>query len=208
MRISLSLRDSKPRLVEAWRLGLFAYSTLIAPWPAFAVILAVTAAIGAVIPPLLVHATSGLIDSLTANVSSQGEEPLLESLRPHLPWLLLLVGARLTSELMFMDSYQRYLATQLQERTLPRLEGALFTKAMALRLELFESPRYYDTLQLARDAIRGESLSEILPYIQRLLVMVVSLVTILVILAKVHWAIPIALGVAGVYVIRRGMQIE
>ena len=28
-------------------------------------------------------------------------------------WLLLLVGARLTSELMFMDGYQRYLAAQL-----------------------------------------------------------------------------------------------
>ena len=208
MRISQSLRDLKPRLAEAWRLGLFAYSTLIAPWPPFAVILAVTAVIGAVIPPLLVHATSGLIDSLAAHVSSQGEEPLLESLRPHLPWLLLLVGARLTSELMFMDSYQRYLATQLQERTLPRLEDALFRKAMALRLELFESPRYYDTLQLARDAIRGENLSQILPYIQRLLVMVVSLVTILVILAGVHWAIPIALSIAGVYVVRRGMQIE
>ena len=107
-----------------------------------------------------------------------------------------------------MDSYQRYLATHLQERTLPRLEGALFTKAVALRLELLESPRYYDTLRLACDAIRNESLSEILPYIQRLLVMGASLVTILVILAGVHWAIPIALSIAGVYVVRRGMQIE
>ena len=208
MRISLQQRFPKQRLAEAWRLGLFANSTLIAPWPPFAVVLVATAVIGAVIPPVLVHATSGLIDSLTAHVSNSGHESLLESLRHHLPWLLLLIGARLTSELIFMDSYQRYLATQLQDRTLPRLEGALFTKAMALRLELFESPRYYDTLRLARDAIRNESLSEILPYIQQLLVMIVSLVTILVILAGVHWAIPIALGVAGVYVIRRGMQIE
>ena len=208
MRTAPSLRDFKQRLVEAWRLGLFAYRTLIAPWPPFAIVLAVTAVIGAVIPPLLVHATSGLIDSLTAHVSSQGQESLLPSLRPHLPWLLLLVGTRLASELLFMDSYQRYLATQLQERTLPRLESALFTKAMSVRLELFESPRYYDTLQLACDAIRSDSLSEVLPHIQRLLVVWVSLVTILVILAGVHWAIPIALSIAGVYVVRRGMQIE
>ena len=208
MRTSLSPGDFKQRLVETWRLGLFAYGTLIAPWPPFAVILAVTAVIGAVIPPLLVHATSGLIDSLTAHVSSQGQESLLESLRPHLPWLLLLIGARLTSELLFMDSYQRYLAAQLQERTLPRLESALFTKAMAVRLELFESPRYYDTLRLACDAIRSDSLSEVLPHMQRILVMGVSLVTILVILAAVHWAIPIVLAIAGAYVVRRGMQIE
>ena len=63
----------------AWDLTKFGYSTFIAPWPPFAIFMAVTAIISAVVPSGLVFATSRLIDAV-AEQAAGGDlrsEPLV-----------------------------------------------------------------------------------------------------------------------------------
>ena len=144
---------ARGRLSEWWQFARFAWSTLIAPWPPFAVFLAIGGVIAAVTPLVLIYATTGLIDSMSADLLLQPEaveQSLIESLAPYLPWLFLLIGTRMVNWLVYMDSYQRYLTAQLMERVTERLDRMLFEKSLSLRLELFESPVYYDMLQRAR----------------------------------------------------------
>ena len=142
-------RSARGRLSEGWQLARFAWSTLIAPWPPFAVFLAIGGVIAAVAPLLLILATTKLIDGLSANLQLQpeAERSLIESLTPHVPWLLVLIGSRMVSWLVYMDSYQRYLAAQLTERVTERLDRELFRKSLSLRLEWFERTEYYDTVR-------------------------------------------------------------
>ena len=164
-------RLARGRLSEGWQFARFAWSTLIAPWPPFAVFLAIGGVVAAVTPLLLIRATTELIDALFANLRLQPEaveQSLIESLAPYAPWLLLLIGTRIVNWLIYMDSYQRYLTAQLMERVTERLDRMLFKKSLSLRLEWFESTDYYDTLQRAREAVADGSMAENLPHIQRL----------------------------------------
>ncbi len=107
-----------------------------------------------------------------------------------------------------MDSYQRYLTAQLRERVKERLDSLLFRKSLSLRLELFESPVYYDTLQRAREAVSDGAMAENLPHVQRLVTMTLGVVAMLYALSTAHWAIPLVLLAGSLYAIRRGMQVE
>ena len=203
-------RSARGRLSEGWQLARFAWSTLIAPWPPFAVFLAIGGFIAAVAPLLLILATTKLIDGLSANLQLQpeAERSLIESLTPHVPWLLVLIGSRMVSWLVYMDSYQRYLAAQLTERVTERLDRELFRKSLSLRLEWFERTEYYDTLQRAREAIADGSMAENLPHFQRIVTMSVGVSAMLYALSTAHWLIPLVLLVGGVYTIRRSVQVE
>ena len=202
---------SRGRLSEGWQFARFAWSTLIAPWPPFAVFLAISGVIAAVTPLVLIRATAGLIDALSANLRLQPEaveQSLIESLAPYVPWLLLLIGTRIVNWLVYMDSYQGYLTAQLMERVTERLDRMLFKKSLSLRLEWFESTEYYDTLQRAREAVADGSMAENLPHIQRLVTMTLGVSAMLYGLSTAHWLIPLVLLAGAVYTIRKGMQVE
>ena len=202
---------ARGRLSEWRQFARFAWSTLIAPWPPFAVFLAIGGVVAAVTPLVLIYATTGLIDSMSADLLLQPEaveQSLIESLTPYVPWLLLLIGSRIVNWLVYMDSYQQYLTAQLMERVTERLDRMLFEKSLSLRLELFESPEYYDTLQRAREAIADGSMAENLPHIQRLVTMTLGISAMLYALSTAHWLIPLVLLATSVYTIRRDMQVE
>ena len=203
--------SARRRLSEARQFARFAWSTLIAPWPPFAIFLAIGGVVAAMTPILLVQATTGLIDALSTDLQAQpvaADQGLVESLTPYLPWLLLLIGTRIVNWLVYMDSYQRYLTAQLRERVTERLDRMLFRKSVSLRLERFESTEYYDTLQRAREAVADGSMAENLPHIQRLVTMTLGVLAMLYALSTAHWVIPLVLLAGSVYTIRRDMQVE
>ena len=208
---TVTREPARGRLSEWWQFAGFTWSTLIAPWPPFAVFLAIGGVIAALTPLVLIRATTGLIDALSANLRLQPEpveQSLIQSLAPYVPWLLLLIGTRLVNWLVYMDSYQRYLTAQLMERVTERLDRMLFKKSLSLRLEWFESTEYYDTLQRAREAVADGSMAENLPHIQRLVTMTLGVLAMLYALSTAHWLIPLILSAGGVYTIRRHMQVE
>ncbi len=96
------------QLREAGELARFAYQTLIAPWPPFAVLLVVTGVIGGVTPLLLIRATAGLVDALAARqgMAAAPDASWTVVLRPYLPWLLLFIGARIVQWLITMASFR------------------------------------------------------------------------------------------------------
>src|SRR5437879_11140464 len=102
----------------------FAFHTLIAPWPPFAVLLVVTGVIGGLTPLVLIRATAGLVDALTARhgMPAAPGASWIALLRPYLPWLLLFIGMRIVNWLITMDSYQRYVTAQLNERVRERFD--------------------------------------------------------------------------------------
>ena len=63
--------STRRRLSEARQFARFAWSTLIAPWPPFAIFLAIGGVVAAMTPILLVRATTGLIDALSTDLQAQ-----------------------------------------------------------------------------------------------------------------------------------------
>ena len=135
-------------LRSAWALAVFAYRTFIAPWPPFTIFMAASALISIVTPTVIVRATSGLIDAISRTVGPGPDEvPAGELLGPVIPWLALLLAARAAEGLLQLDPLHRFLGQKLGLHSMARLEDILYEKAVSLRLEWFEYPRYYDGLQ-------------------------------------------------------------
>ncbi len=193
------------RARAGWQFALFAYRTLIAPWPVFALLLALIGAIGALAPLVEIKAMSGLVNALTARTlaaQTTGPRGLFEAFMPYLPWVALLVGIRLVSWTIYMESFQRYLAAQLHERVRARLEPRFFGHALALRLEAFEHPAYYDTLQRAARCMDEATVTTHLTHLQRLIPLALGSLAILFALGRVSCLIPLALFGGSLLLIR------
>ncbi len=196
-----------------WALAVFSYRTFIAPWPPFTIFMAVSALIAVVTPTVIVQATSGLIDAISRTVGpSPDEAPLGELLGPVIPWLALLLAMRAIEGLLQLDPLHRFLGQKLGLHSMARLEDLLYTKAMGLRLEWFESPRYYDGLQRVTEPngpMNEMGQSWQLLQVQNVLVTVFQAAGILLALAAVHWGVPVAmLTVSGVLLLSHGIQVK
>jgi ATP-binding cassette subfamily B protein len=198
----------RTRLREGWELARFAYATLIAPWPPFAVFLGVTGVIGGLAPLVLIRATAGLVDALSARPAMPADPGAswLLLLRPYLPWILLFAGMRIVIWLITMDSYQRFLTAQVNERVRERFDRLHLTKALSLRLECFESPAYYDALQRARRAMGEGEVAQQLYHVQRLVTMALACGGMLWALARAHWAISLGLLLGSLGLLRRHVR--
>ena len=200
-------------LRSSWALAVFAYRTFVAPWPPFTVFMMATALVAIATPTLIVRATSGLIDAITRAVGpSPDEAPLAELLGPVLPWLVLLLAARAAEGLLQLDPLHRFLGQKLGLRSMARLEDMLYEKAMGLRLEWFEYPRYYEGLQRVMEPsgpMNEMEQSWQLLQVQNVLVTVFHAAGILVALAAVHWSVPLAmLTVSAILFLSHAVQVN
>ena len=200
-------------LRSAWALAVFAYRTFIAPWPPFTIFMAASALISIVTPSVIVRATSGLIDAISRTVGPGPDEvPAGELLGPVIPWLALLLAARAAEGLLQLDPLHRFLGQKLGLHSMARLEDILYEKAVSLRLEWFEYPRYYDGLQRVTEPSgpmneMGQSWQ--LLQAQNVLVTVFQAAGILVALAAVHWSVPVAmLTVSAVLFLSHAVQVK
>jgi ATP-binding cassette subfamily B protein len=209
-QMPLSLQQ---RVRETWELGRFAFDTLVAPWPPFALLLIVTTLLGGLIPLLRIRLTTGLINALTAHPAMPSES-LFAVLRPYLPWLLPLILIMVLNWLIYMDTFQRYLSTVLTERVRERFDEQFLQQALALRLEQFESPATFDTLERAHRAMEFQSVmansgvSYRLTTLQRLLSTACGSLAILWALARVSPAIALGLLVGNLWLIRWNLRAE
>lgn len=196
--------DLATRLRAACALGRFAYETLIAPWPPFVPILIVTGTIGGLTPLVLIRATAGLIDALAAGSRAPAPENASWAavLAPYAPSLLLFVGMRIVNWLIYMDSFQRYVAARLNESVRERFDRLFLTRAMSLRLECFESPSYFDALQRARRAMGQGEVAMQLYHGQRLLTTSLGCAGVLWAVSRVQWAIAVPLLLGSLLLIR------
>jgi ATP-binding cassette subfamily B protein len=197
-------RAFRTRLRAACEFARFAYRTLIAPWPPFATLLIVTGLIGGLTPLVLLRATAGLVDALTARhglLPAPGASWAVV-LRPYLPWLLLFIGMRIVNWLIYMDSFQRYVSAQLNERVRERFDRLYLSKALSLPLECFESPAYYDALQRARRAMGEGEVAQQLYHVQRLVATSLGCAGVLWALARAHWGIALGLLLGSVGLLR------
>ena len=189
-------QPTAPRMGGGWQFALFAYRTIVAPWPFFVVLLALIGAVGALTPLVEIKAMSGLINALTSHAAaaqSTNARSLFGALAPYLLWVALLVGIRIVSWTIYMESFQRYLAARLNERVRLALEPRFFRHALALRLEVFEQPAFYDTLQRAARSMDEAAVATHLTHLQRLVSLALGSLAILWALGRVHWLIPLAL---------------
>ena len=129
-----------------------------------------------------------------------------------LPWLALLLAVRAVDGLIQMDAPFLFLAKKLGLHSMARLEDLLYGKAMSLRLEWFEYPRYYDGLQRVmedRGPMNEMGQSWQLLQAQNVLVTVFQAAGILVALAAVHWSVPAAmLTVSGLLLLSHGIRVK
>ncbi|MGA9773068.1 MAG: ABC transporter ATP-binding protein [Blastocatellia bacterium] len=201
----------RKRLSNNLALARFAGGLLISPWPPFWFFLVAIALAGAITPLIEIRAIAGLISALTSlsqDSTQQGDSSLTGSLRPFFFWVLLLVAARVANWTINMDSFQQYLATQLNERVRDRLDRRLFQKALSLRLELFESAPYYDLLRRAQRGLDETTVSYTLTQLQRLVSMVFGCLAILWAIGGAHPLIPLLLLSGSAIVIRQRIKGE
>jgi ATP-binding cassette subfamily B protein len=107
--------------------------------------------------------------------------------------VLLVVGIRIISWTIYMESFQRYLTAQLNERVRARFDPRFYAHALALRLEWFETQSFYDALQRARRQMDDETVAQHLTHLQRLSSMTMGALAILWALGGAHWLIPLVL---------------
>lgn len=200
-------------LRSMWAFAVFLYRTFIAPWPPFTIFVTASALVAVVTPTVIVRATSGLIDAITRAVgSSPSEASLIELLDPVIPRLALLLTVRAADSVIQMDAPFLFLARKLGLHSMAKLEGHLYGKAVSLRLEWFEYPRYYDGLQ--RDMDHRGPMDEMeqswnLLKMQNVLMIAFQTVGILVALAALHWSVPVAmLAVNAVLLLSHGIQVR
>ena len=200
-------------LRSVWALAVFSYRTFVAPWPPFTLFMAASALVAVVTPTLIVRATSGLIDAITGAAGlGPDEASAIDLLWPVLPWLSLLLAARVIEGLLQLDPLYRFLGQKLGLYSMARLEDLLYGKATSLRLEWLEYPRYYDGLQRAMEPSgpmneMGQSWQ--LLQAQNVLVTVFQAAGTLVALAAVHWSVPAAmLTVSGLLLLSHGIQVK
>ncbi len=194
---------------NTWDLAKFGYSTFIAPWPPFAIFMVVTVVVSAIIPSVLVFATSGLIDAVGERAigGNLEGEPLLGLVAPFLPWLVLLLFLRMLDKVTKLDPMHRFIGQQLGVRSMKRLEDKLYGKAVTTRLEWFEHPRYYDNLQRSVEAMDERWQSLALLQLQNLVTIAAASIGALVALAGVHWSVPLLMILAsGVLLLSHGIQ--
>ena len=192
-----------------WALAVFWYRIFIAPWPPFTVFMAVTAVVASVIPSMLVFATSGLIDAVTerARTGNFEGESFIGLIVQFLPWMVLMLFVRAVEELSKLDPMHRFMGKQLGLRSMRRLEGLLYGKAVATRLEWFEHPRYYDSLQRAVEVMDEQWQSWALLQMQSIVITAAASFGALVALAGVHWSVPLLMLLAsGVLLVSHGIQ--
>ena len=192
----------------------FAYRTLIAPWPPYAVFLIVIGAIGGAVPLLHIYATTHLIDMLMAE-RARADASSIDLLMPYAPYLGLLIGMMALHWILYYDTFQRYLAAHLNERVVQRFNKTFFWRVFALPLERFEYPEQHDTMTRAYRAIngihpRGQSqiAAQELYAVQRLISCTTGAITILYALSKVNIAIVLILLIGGLYMMRWSMRHE
>ena len=196
------------RFGKSLRLVKFTWSMLIAPWPPFAVFLAATAVLGALVPIVTVRVTTELIDSLGTRVieTGIGWDTLWADLYPLTPMLALFVGVRVLSDFIYGDSVQQYLAAQLTERVKIRFDEMFYRKASSLRLDRFDTTEYHNLQQRAMYSMSENKVAAVLPAVQQQVSAILGIITILWMLGTAHWAIPLVLGGGGIVLIRRQMK--
>lgn len=196
-------RPLSHRIRDGWELAKFAYQTFIAPWPPFTVFLLVSAAVNVATPIVIVYATAGLIDAVTASIGtgSVGSETFLGTGSGFLGWIALLLVARFLSDLGRSATLQRFVLRSVNLRSMDRLERMVYEKALSLRLEWFEYPTYYDSLQRAKAPLVPMEQLEGLTAFQTVLLTAASSLGVLVALGSVHFAIPVLLLAGSSFVI-------
>ena len=197
-------------LRSVWALAVFSYRTFIAPWPPFTIFMAASALIAVVTPTVIVRATSGLIDAISRTVGPSADEaPLGEMLGPVIPWLALLLAMRAVEGLLQLDPIHRLMGQKLGLRSMKKLEDLLYGKAVSLRLEWFEYPRYYDGLQRGVEVMEEQGQSRALLQFQNVVVIAFQALGVLVALSAIHWSVPLVMAaVSAILLLSHGIQVK
>ncbi len=205
--LAAPLRDRVGKYISLLRFG---WQTVIAPWPPFAVFLAITGFIGGITPPVMVATISSLIDAATVAVASEGpsDTSALDAVRTVYPWALALFGLRIISWIAYSDTVQNYLAVQLRERVMERFDRLMLSKAYSVPLDRFETVEFYDVMARAHRSMHAWNVTNQLPHMQRLVSTLLGGVGVLWVLGAVHLVIPFLLLVGSVVVIWRHMRSE
>ncbi|MBM3932730.1 MAG: ABC transporter ATP-binding protein [SAR202 cluster bacterium] len=199
---SLTVRG---RISASLELARFVWESLVIPWPWYSLFAAVAVVLGGIAPVVLVKATVGLIDALQASASRAGL-PLIEALRPFLPWLALFVGVKVLTSLLLSDTIQNYLTAQLSERVTARYEALMYSKAFGMSLDRFESPDFFESFNRAKWAMQERVISIDLPKHQAFLTTVVGGMGLMIVAASVHWSIPFLMLVGGAAMAQRSVR--
>ena len=132
-----------------------------------------------VLPVVTVYLTRNVVNALVAIVQSSGDPSVL---MPAVTTVGLMGLVMLTNGVL--GSVNGYIRAALSERVRDMMHGLIHTKALALDMQFFESPTYYDQLQRASiDAIDRpigllDSISKLLQNSITLVAMALSLIHI------------------------------
>jgi len=167
--------------------------------PLWTFLLLAAGALSGLMPVLQIVATRGLINSLAHTGHSHpfhaGFSDRLTPLSLLLPWIVALIGSLVIVNVV--DAVSPLLTAHLRERIGETVEGRIFVKALALDLDAFETPDYYDKLERAWNAC-GARMVRGLTTMRDLLTGLVGGLGILGVLAHVHWLLALLLATGSV----------
>ncbi len=139
------------------------------------------------LPIATVYLTRDVINGLVRIIGSHGD---LTVLAGALPSMALLAGVILLTTVL--GSVQSFVRTLLAERVQDHMNAQIHAKALALDLQFYQSPVYYDQLQRASvDAINRPL--ELLDSLGGLLQNLITLIAMAGVLFTFAWWVPLAL---------------
>jgi len=192
----MPLRQS---LHKAVRLLGFAAHILWEASPLWTFLLLAAGALSGLMPLLQIVATRGLVDALAhsghRHPSHGGLSHGLGPLPPLLPWIAALIASLVIVNIV--DAVSPLLTAHLRERVGETVERRIFVKALALNLDAFETPDYYDKLERAWNAC-GARMVRGLTTTRDLLTGLIGGLGILGVLAHVHWLLAFLLAVGSI----------
>lgn len=174
------------RVAAAQQLWRYTVQTMIAPWPLFGGLLAALGIIAGLVPIAQIAIIAQMVDQMAALA------PLDQAdISALLPLVAALIGLRFLSALLSTQTFQRYVAAQMNERVQERIYQSFLGKALESRLEVFESAGYYDTLQLARRTLQPNRITDELVNTQLLIALLCGSAGVFIALARVQWMLPV-----------------
>jgi ATP-binding cassette, subfamily B, bacterial len=143
-----------------------------------------------ILPLVTIYLAKLIVDAVTAGLTQPNKDPAFNQI---VGLLVIAMGVALLT--ILCSSLAELINNAQTQRVMDYMQSVLNAKSIAIDLEYYEDPRYYDTLQRAQQEAPHRP-SQILSRLAQLIQNTISLVAMVGLLLALHWGVIVILFLA------------